>query len=99
MAAILNFSFFGGKLWRDFVVPAIIVSRVVRSTILQISMLLSGSAHLIHISAPLGARPKDSYFPLGDYHRPELKDTEAEHEESKIRFFVEKHRKHLWVNK
>ena len=51
-AAILNFSFFGEKHWRDFVVPAIFVSSVVRSTILPIFMLLSGSARLIHISAP-----------------------------------------------
>ena len=40
-------------------VPAIFVSSVVRSTILPIFMLLSGSAHLIHISAPLARRHRE----------------------------------------
>ena len=49
-AAILNF--LAGNSG-DFVVPAIFVSSVVSSTIMPIFMFLSGSAHLVHISAPL----------------------------------------------
>ena len=48
MAAILNFQLFGGKKWRDFVVPGSFEFSIVQSPMLQIVMLLSGCARTRH---------------------------------------------------
>ena len=53
IAAILNFQLFGGKKWRNFVVPGSFEFSIVQSTMLKIVMLLSGCArtrhYLLHI--------------------------------------------------
>ena len=46
MAAILNFSIFGGNGWSDVVVPAIFEISIPKNPLGQIFMLLSGSAQL-----------------------------------------------------
>ena len=48
MAAILNFQLFGGKKWRDFMVPGSFEFSIVQSPMLQIFMLLSGCARTRH---------------------------------------------------
>ena len=48
MAAILNFQLFGGKKWRDFVVPDSFEFSIAQSPMLQIFMLLSGCARTRH---------------------------------------------------
>ena len=56
IAAILNFQLFGGKKWKDFVVPGSFEFSIVQSPMLQIFMLLCECAHTLtfcYISAPL----------------------------------------------
>ena len=53
VAAILNLSILSGKHLSDVVVPAIFEISALKYPLEQILMLLSGSAHLFHISAPL----------------------------------------------
>ena len=60
MAAILNFQLFGGKKWRDFMVPGSFEFSIVQSPMLQIFMLLSG----LHI------RPTTSRVPETDKLTP-----------------------------
>ena len=52
-AAILNFQFLGGNRWSDVVVPAIFEISIHKYPLGQISMLLSGSAHLKQKSSPI----------------------------------------------
>ena len=59
IAAILNFQLFGGKKWRDFVVPGSFVFSIVQSSILQIVMLLSGCARTRHFL--LHIRPTNNF--------------------------------------
>ena len=53
VAAILNFQIFGGKRWSDIVVPAIFEISILENPLVQVFLLLTRSAHLRHISAPL----------------------------------------------
>ena len=53
VAAILNFFILGGNRWNDVVVPAIFEISIPNYPLGQSFMVLSGSAHQFHISAPL----------------------------------------------
>ena len=53
VVAILNFINFSGKHLSDVVVPAIFEISALKYPLGRILMLLSGSAHHFHISAPL----------------------------------------------
>ena len=56
MAAILNFQLFGGKKWKDFVVPGSFEFSIVQSPMLRIFMLLPDvhtQGTFCYISAPL----------------------------------------------
>ena len=53
VAAILNFFILGGNRWSDVMVPAIFEISIPKNPLGQSFMLLSGSAHQFHISAPL----------------------------------------------
>ena len=61
MAAILNFQLFGGKKWRDSVVPGSFEFSIVQSPMLLMFMLLSGCARtrhfLLHIRPTNKPRP------------------------------------------
>ena len=62
MAAILNFSIFGGNGWSDVVVPAIFEIGIPKNPLGQIVMLLSESARPFHISAMLKQWPKSVIY-------------------------------------
>ena len=49
----LEFPILGGKRWKAVVFPVIFEIYILKTPLAQTFMLLSGSAHQIHISAPL----------------------------------------------